>query len=264
MDFLFKALKTEGQIQNAVSALQKALQNYGVVMEHTPGKISCSKAGRSFEFLIATASFDYSQNGTAAFVTADNLITGQEKITGIVLSKLNLNNKIFARNCEVRKIDKHTAETFLNAWHLMGATQSGSNRGLFYENELQALASFSKGRKMNRLPGHQRSFELIRFCSRPGITVTGGLTKLLKNFFVEKEAGDIMTYVDKQLSDGKAFVSAGFKRHSETPPNYFLINKKTFERSVLKNKDEDFDQKTFYLAQNSGNIKMIYQPLERL
>lgn len=138
-------------------------------------------------------------------------------------SKFGLNKTIFARQCELKKIDKETANDFLNAYHLMNATQSAFNYGLFYKEELVAVASFSKGRKMNRLQEHERSFELIRFCCKEGITVTGGLTKLVKNFCREKNAGDVMTYVSKQFGNGKSFANAGFKKHSETERNIKMI-----------------------------------------
>jgi hypothetical protein len=150
------------------------------------------------------------------------------------------------------------ANDFLDRYHLMNSTQSAFNYGLFHKDDLLAIASFSKGRKMNRLQTDERSFELIRFCSKSGITVAGGLTRLVKTFYLDRNAGDIMTYVDKQFSDGSSFVRAGFKKHSETPPNFFLINKKTFERIPMKNRNATFNKTEFYLTQNLGNIKLIY------
>ena len=191
-------------------------------------------------------------------IPLDYFISSPKKILSILRSKLNLNKTIFARNCEIEKISKLVAEDFFNDYHFFGSTTSASNYGLFYNNELVVAASFSKGRKMNRLPEEKQSFELIRFCCTEGITVTGGLSKLMKHFFTEKNAGDIMTYVDKQFSNGDSFLKAGFKKHSETPPLSFLVNKKTFERVLLK--DNDFDEKLFYKIQNAGNVKMIYQP----
>lgn len=190
------------------------------------------------------------------------MIGQYEKLIPIILSKLNLNKTIFARNCKVEKIDKKLAEDFFNEFHFFGSTNSAFNYGLFYKNELIGAASFSKGRKMNRLPTGKQSFELIRFCCKSGITVTGGLSKLMNYFYIEKKAGDIMTYVDKQFSNGDSFIKAGFKKHSETPPLDFIINKKTFERFPLK-ENEKFDDNLFYKVQNSGNIKMIYHPNEK-
>lgn len=153
----------------------------------------------------------------------DFILHQPTKLVALVQSKLGLNKTIFARSCELKKIEKKTAGEFLDNFHLMNSTQSAFNYGLFYKGELMSVASFSKGRKMNRLPEDKRSFELIRFCSRQGITVTGGLTKLVKNFCREKNAGDVMTYVDKQFSDGASFVKAGFTKHSETERNTKLV-----------------------------------------
>jgi hypothetical protein len=192
-------------------------------------------------------------------IPADIAWNHPEKITAIVCTKLGLNHRIFARKCEIKKISRELAENFLNEFHIMGSTQSAWNYGLFYKYELLAVASFSKGRKMNRLPSDKRSYELIRFCCKPGYTITGGLSRLVKNFFEEKSAGDIMTYVDKQFSSGQSFIKAGFLKAGETEPNYFLVNKKTFERRTMKDGDEHYDAEKFYRTCNEGNIKMIYK-----
>jgi hypothetical protein len=194
------------------------------------------------------------------FVPADLAGNHPDKIAAIVQAKLGLNHRVFARNCELKKISKELAENFLNEFHIMGSTRSAWNYGLFYKNELLAVASFSKGRKMNRLPSDKRSYELIRFCCKSGYTVTGGLSKLVKNFCEEKNAGDVMTYVDKQFSSGQSFIKAGFLKAGETEPNCFLVNKKTFERHPMKDADEGYDQEKFYRTCNKGNIKMIYTP----
>lgn len=214
---------------------------------------------KTLAFQIAGDGFDFERHAGAAILPLDQIVREPEKIGALILSKLQLNQTVFARSCEVKRVDKKQATEFLDKYHIMNSTQSAYNLGLFYKEELMALASFSKGRKMNRLEEHQRSFELIRFCCKSGVTVTGGLTRLVRNFCTEKKAGDVMTYVDKQLSDGRSFVSAGFKKHSETEPNYFLVNRTTFER-IPWNKEESFDPKKFYLSRNSGNIKLVYTP----
>lgn len=201
-------------------------------------------------------------NKNSITIPIDLVIRQHKKLVPIILSKLNLNKTIFARNCKVEKLEKKTATDFFNEYHFHGSTTSAYNYGLFYKDKLIGAASFSKGRNMNRLPKGKQSFELIRFCCKSGITITGGLSKLMKHFYLEKEAGDIMTYVDKQFSNGDSFIKAGFKIHSETPPLDFIVNKKTFERFPLK-ETEKFDEDLFYKVQNSGNIKMIYHPNEK-
>lgn len=240
--------------------LTKLMRSHGVNITSKDNKIICHNDTLSLEFLIADERFDFTNISDIPVISQDYLFTAPEKIFSVVLSKLNLNKKVFARNCEIKNIDRTTVESFLNNCHLMGATKSGFNRGLFYKSELVAVASFSKGRKMRRLLDEERSFELIRFCSKSGITVTGGLTKLVKNFCIEKNVGDVMTYVDKQMSDGKSFLNAGFKKHSDIAPHFFLINRTTFERTLLKDLNEQFDSKRFYRIQNFGSIKMIFTP----
>lgn len=230
-------------------------------MSYDREKMSFSKEGRTIDFFLTGENFDFRTTNKDSLIPMDYLVHQKKKLIPLILSKLKLNKTIFARNCTVKKVDKEIAVHFLNTYHLLNATQSAFNLGLFCKGELLALASFSKGRKMNRLQENQRSFELIRFCCKSGITVTGGLTRLVKNFCEEKKAGDIMTYVDKQLSDGRSFINAGFKKHGETEPNYFLIDKNTFERNAFSD-GEIFDPGKFYKTQNAGNIKLVFTPGE--
>jgi hypothetical protein len=173
---------------------------------------------------------------------------------GTVLSKLKLNKRIFARNCQFAKIDKALAMNFLRQYHLLGATGASYCRGLYHNEKLLAVSTFSKGRRMNRLAGGS-SFELIRFCCLPGVTVIGGLSRLVKSFCREKNAGDIMSYVDKALSDGTSFSRAGFRKHSESAPVTYLIN---------ENKDHDKQgivksgKSMVHEISSRGNIKMIF------
>jgi hypothetical protein len=190
----------------------------------------------------------------------DYIKTQPHQLTSVIQSKLGLNKKIFARNCEVKKIDKKISENFINHYHLMNSTQSAFNYGLFLQEELLAVASFSKGRKMNRLPEDKRSYELIRFCCKDGLSITGGLSKLVKNFCRERNAGDVMTYVDKQLVPGNSFIKAGFVKHSETEPAYYLVDKSSYKRQAINTKISDTNSEQFYRLKNSGNIKLVFTP----
>jgi hypothetical protein len=58
-------------------------------------------------------------------------------------------------------------------------------------------------------PGYT-SAELIRFACKGGITVIGGLTKLIKNFSDQLRPSDIMSYADRDWSIGKGYESTGF------------------------------------------------------
>lgn len=240
--------------------LKKELSAHHVKLSYNNGLLRFTSGKEIIEFRIVDEWYDFSKNGSPPFIAIDLLHRVPGKIAAMVLSRLHLNISVFARNCETRKISKSQAEEFISCHHLMGSTESAYNSGLFLKGELLAVASFSKGRKMDRLSEDKRSFELIRFCCKSGISVTGGLTKLIKNFCLEKNAGDIMTYIDKQWSSGNSFIKAGFKKAGETAEHYFLIDRLTYERHFIKEKPELFDHKKYYLTQNLGNIKLIFTP----
>ena len=239
--------------------LKTLLQTFGVALLFKKDILHAQCHNKDVSFTIVDGVFVETSSHKHSVIHLDQLINTPEKVAALILSRLKLNKTIYARSCTIKKVEKKTTEIFLERYHLLGSTQSATNLGLYLHDELLALASFSKGRKMNRLQDHKRSFELIRFCCKPGITVTGGLSRLIKAFCEEKKAGDIMTYIDKQISDGKSFIKAGFKKHSETEPNYFLVDRLTYQRRSA-NKDETFDPDTFYLTHNTGSIKLIYTP----
>lgn len=223
-----------------------------VIRNNTELHLTYNKHNCSIDFYQKKAACSF--NGSK--IPIDLLITKPNKLIAIIQAKLQYNRVVYARTCQVRRIDKKSCNEFLDAYHLMSSTNSAYCYGLFDSGELVAVASFSKGRKMDRLKEYQRSYELIRTCSKEGIRVSGGISKLLTVFVKEMKPGDIMTYIDKQFGEGNSYYNCGFKKHSETEPQSFLINKKTFERNYLK--ESEFDTDSFYLSQNCGNIKLVY------
>lgn len=188
----------------------------------------------------------------------DLLAGSPVKIASQIQSRLHLNKVIYARQCQVIKLDKKVTADFLDRYHLMNSTSSAYQFGLVYQEELVAVATFSKGRKMQRLPQQQRSFELIRFCSRAGITVAGGLSKLLLHFARLRSAGDIMTYIDTSTSDGKAYLNAGFRHHGRTDARTFVVCKKNGRKKTWTG--EAIDESSEYLYKNEGNLKLVFTP----
>jgi hypothetical protein len=241
----------------SVSGVKRSLAGYPVTVTLKDQSLSFNSGTKKIQFTLAGEGFDFTIRRKEKLLPLDILITAPGKVASMALSRLGLNKVLFARKCELRRVGKSEAAVFLNTFHFLNATTAAVNTGLYFNDQLFAVASFSGGRKMDRLPPDKRSFELVRFCSRSAFTVAGGLTRLVKNFYIEKNAGDIMTYVDKQFSDGNAFVNAGFRKIDETPPVRFLVHRKTFERIPLK--EADYDRNLFYYTENAGNLKMVYK-----
>jgi hypothetical protein len=191
--------------------IKKHLQDRSVIIQFADIDVTFRNGNRHITFSLKN-------DDPLQKITGNDEYAG-EKIASIILSRLGLNRRVYARDCDYKVIDKKIANTFLDRFHLMKSTGSAFTRGLFLKEELLAVASFSKGRKMRRLKEDERSYELIRFCCVSGVSISGGLSKLVKNFCREKKAGDIMSYVDSQLSDGRSFVNAGFTKIKESDSN---------------------------------------------
>jgi hypothetical protein len=86
--------------------------------------------------------------------------------------------KIHARKCEIRELDNVTK--FLNEHHLQGSCASSYKFGLFYDDNLVSVMTFSNTR--NNDIG---IIELSRFCNHSGYLVSGGASKLLITFCKE-------------------------------------------------------------------------------
>jgi hypothetical protein len=105
---------------------------------------------------------------------------------------------------------------------------------------------------------------LISFCCKKGISVTGGLSKLIKAFITDLHPGDLMTYIDKDWSDGSAYLKLGFKIHSETEPQSFVFDKSNFEKYQINKLPENVfialqsNNQNFEIVKNSGNLKLVY------
>ena len=134
----------------------------------------------------------------------------------------NLKN-IFARNCELRRIDKPTAKAFLDAYHRLGDTTCRYRYGLFTRRTtgagetslpagtLVAVSTFSNARRWQKGESVVSSYEWIRYASIDGLRVVGGMGKLLQAFIDDVHPDDIMSYADADWPDGgDAYRTLGF------------------------------------------------------
>jgi hypothetical protein len=143
------------------------------------------------------------------------------------------NNKIFARKCQVRKVNSKDSRKFLDDNHILGFANSKEKIGLFYGDTLVSLMTFDRfeGRKkMN-----DGEWNLNRFCSIKGYSIPGAASKLLSWFTKEHTPKRIVSYADRDWSDGSLYFTLGFNKISETPPDYkYVINKKRVHKSKYR------------------------------
>lgn len=137
----------------------------------------------------------YSENGySSLFFREDEIIKKFEIVKSIIKNKLNLNKKIGARKCKI-EIGKNYS-SFLNDNHLMG-NGSGRFYSLSSDNEVVAVMQVKwKNRQKKQL-------EISRFCTKNGISVVGGFSKLIKFIIKNEDPNIIITFIDKRYGSGK-------------------------------------------------------------
>ena len=216
------------------------------------------------------------QNQRIIHLWEDVYLSKTDLVDSRILTMLGSFTRLHARHCFIERIDKPTADNFLEINHLQGSVKAKFKYGLFLKplyverflgtcgdtdsgiqspkTKLIAVATFSGGRtmKVGERKG-KRSFELIRFASLKGYVVVGGMDKLMKAFSDEHNPDDIMSYADRDWSDGRSYEKLSFSKIENTLPQSFYLNPTTYERFSINDLASDEYLKIF----NTGNIKYI-------
>jgi hypothetical protein len=141
----------------------------------------------------------------------------KKQVLNFLNPKLGLCKSIGARKCDFRPVGRSTAKQFCEDNHIQGApAHSIYSLGIFYNNTLVGLATFSKHHR------NSKDVVLSRLCFTDGIVVAGGLSKLSKIASQHFEQ-DIITWVHKTLSTGASYTKAGWEVVGELGPDYFYI-----------------------------------------
>jgi hypothetical protein len=201
----------------------------------------------------------------------DVWLTKKKQVLGRLKSLFSKNIGFHARKTKTIEIDAQTAKSFLETNHLQGFVKAKYAFGLITNDEIIAVATFSEVRPM-KLKGYGYfSAELVRFASKDGTTVVGGLSKLVKHFCKLVQVNDIMSYADKDWSLGRGYEKLKFVKTTETEPIFFYLNKQTLKRyaahrlpkNMLQlfkdqnslNLDEFLNELNYTKVFNTGNLK---------
>lgn len=141
-------------------------------------------------------------------------------------------NKIYARQCEIREISNKEAKPFNEANHLQGHRNAQITYGLFYNNQLVQLMSFSYDKKKGW-------WEIVRGCPGSNNVVVGGVSKLFAHFIKEKDPEQIFSYCDFNKFDGKGYEAIGMKFIGYTGPDmkWLMPNGDVVNRRPGKHKE---------------------------
>ena len=221
---------------------------------------NCSQEGYEINEKLAPS------NAKTIRLWEDEYLQHQNIVKSRILSLLGISQRIYGRETVVKSISQHVLEQFLRINHLNVPIAAKYRFGLFYNSnkneELVAVAAFSRSCPIQDAGITYKSHELIRFCSLLNTTVVGGLSKLIAFFETEIKPEHIMTYVDLEWSDGKTYEQLGFKAIANTPKQEFLLspenNKRYLSKHLLQNKSKsEMLREGWKVINNQGNLKLV-------
>lgn len=152
-----------------------------------------------------------------------------EIVESIIKSKLGIiENKIGARKCEIKLVESNVCKEFLNNNHIQGFSPSTIKLGLYYNDELVSIMTFSKSRV--GIGKNEEGYELVRFCNKLNTNIVGAASKLLNHFVEIYNPTQIISYSSNDISGGHLYEVLGFTKENKTSMAYWYINQNTFQR----------------------------------
>ena len=193
----------------------------------------------------------------------DDWLFKKDIIKSIILNKLGIIEKIWARKCEIRNVSNKEVRTFLNENHIQGFVGSSVKLGLYYKDELVSLMTFGALRKSLGTKSNLNSWELLRFCNKIGFSVVGGASKLFKYFLSNNEVDTIVSYSDNGRGVGELYTKLGFEFIHDTGPNYYYIvggkreHRFNFRKDILVKKGFDSNKTEREIMNELGYLRVF-------
>lgn len=178
-------------------------------------------------------------------ITDSEWYTNRDIVISRLASILGKSDRIYARKCDIRKVESSDMRNFYNLSHIQGHANASICYGLYYSDELVAAMSFGVPRFASGV-----DYELIRYSNMLNTTVVGGASKLLKHFTTNHKPSSIISYSDSRWNTGNLYTTIGFKFSHKSTPNYHyfktsnplqLFSRNAFQKHKLRDKLEIFD-----------------------
>lgn len=155
------------------------------------------------------------------------------------INKLKFINqqKINARDCIIKIINRNEKNTFLNQYHIQGTDKSQISYGAYYNNELISVMCFDSIQGVNG-GINENEYNLSRFAIKSNIIVVGILPKILKIFINQFKPIKIISFGDLNFINryNNIYIQNKFKLDKTISPDYKIY---------LKNKDNLFHKFTY-------------------
>ncbi len=197
----------------------------------------------------------------------------QDIVKSRLKSLLGCNShRIYARDCQVKKIDPTTSSIFLDTNHIQGNCMSAKHMyGLYSDSLLVAVMTFG----MNRYGRYgMDGDELLRYCTIADTSVIGGAGKLFYAYLSDKNPSIVTSFADRRWSGNGAFYTKlGFVLTGTTQPSYYYVVNNNLENRIKyqkhklvaagydenKTEHEIMLERGIYRIYDCGNYRYVYK-----
>lgn len=171
-------------------------------------------------------------------------------------------DKVNARDTILREISRVESVDFLEQNHLQGSAVGRVHLGLYYREELVQVMTFSKLRSITGREHKEGSFELLRSATKLNTLVRGGNSKLFKYFKENFNPKCILSFANRDWSNGNLYNKLDMQFTGYTPPGYFYVKSKIkysriqFQKHKLVKEGEDPSLTESEIMLNRGFMKV--------
>jgi hypothetical protein len=173
-----------------------------------------------------------------------------------------IDNKIYARDCEIKIVGAKESSIFLDKNHLQKNVVSKIRYALYYKNELVQVMTFGKLRKLSGRKSKENQYELLRLCSKTYTVIIGGASKLFKYFIKQQNPELIMSFANRDWSIGNVYEKLNMKLIGYTEPGYFYSNGKNkqsrykCQKHILVNMGFDSSKSEYEIMTDRGYYRV--------
>lgn len=152
----------------------------------------------------------------------DEWINKPDIIKSRISSLLGKSPRLYARKLKIGQVSQYDYREFCELHHLQGHATASFVTGLWDQERLVAVMSFSKSRYA------ESEYELVRFCTEG--TIVGAASRLFAYFVRVHNPSSVVSYANRCWSQGNLYRQLGFKDTTPVDRNVGYWYVKNFQR----------------------------------
>lgn len=189
----------------------------------------------------------------------DQWVNNKDIVKSMIVSRLNLSDRIFARNTKFTAIDNHIGKEFFQQHHIHGNALASNYFALIDDNDnIVAAMSFRSPRFKSTA-----EYEIVRFANIKNTNVIGSASKLFTNAVISLNMKSVETFSSNDIGHGAVYSKLGFVFIDRTKPGYFYSKnlvrysrQKFMKHRLVEYDNYDINKTEFEIVSERGYYKV--------